>query len=110
MIFEKLVMMEMYGNMKNKKLIQAAEGAKRDGYDFLSTIVKYENGRPLYHVVSIDVILKFKEWPPAKIEIMEPLKVVAEGKEVEIPQHGVKVFRKLPEKTISKTEALRRYR
>ena len=94
----------------NKILVRAAEGAKKDGYEFMSTVVKKEQGELLYHLVSIDVILQFGYWPPAKIEILPPLEVAGQGGMIEIPQHGVKVYKKLPEKTISKSVALRKYR
>lgn len=84
--------------MENKKLIKAAKGAKKDGYEFMSVVVKQENKQRLYHISSIDVILQFGEWVPAKIQ--------------QIPDStdwGVKVYKELPPKTISKADALRRY-
>ena len=96
--------------MKTKKLIKATEGAKKAGYEFMSTVIKKEKDETLYHLVSIDVILQFQKWPTAKIEILETRKVtLANGRELEFPQHGVRVYKKLPEKTISKAEALRKY-
>ena len=82
------------------KLVKAAEGAKKDGYEFMSVVVKkeYGTGKALYHVANIDVILQFGKWVPAKIE------KIPESKD-----WGVKVYYELPPKTISKADALRRY-
>jgi len=87
--------------MDNKKLIKAAKEAKKNGYEFMSVVVKREYGtsKPLYHIVSIDVILRFGKWVPAKIQQLP-----------ESTDWGVKVHYELPPKTISKAEALRKYR
>ena len=97
--------------MKNEKLIKAAEEAKKDGYEVMFSIVKYENKKPLYHLVNIDVLLKFGKWPAAKIEILPVRKIyTVKGEETVIYQHGVKVWKDLPEKSINKSEALRKYK
>ena len=88
--------------MKKSKLVKAAEGAKKDGYEFMSVIVKYESKKPLYHLVAIDVILKFEEWPPARAKLITP----EDGTK---PFMGIKLWTKSPEKTIAKSEAIRKY-
>lgn len=84
--------------MKDKKLIKAAETAKERGYEFIHTVVKYEGGKPLYHVVNIDVILQLGKWLPA------------ESKFLENGDFGTKVWADLPEKSISKVNALSIYK
>lgn len=82
-----------------EKIVKAAEGAKKDGYEFIHSVVKSEGGKPLYNVLSVDIIIKLGKWLPAKLQ--------------QIPdtenQWGVKVWDKLPPKSISKPDALRRY-
>jgi len=85
-------------NDMNKQLVRAAEGAKAAGYEFMTAIVKKQDEKLLYNVVSIDHILKFGEWSPAESKILEG------------GLHAVKVWDKVPEKSISKSEALRKYR
>lgn len=84
--------------MKDKKLVKAAEKAKENGYEFIHTVVKYEGGKPLYHIVNIDVILQLGKWLPA------------ESKFLEDGSFGTKVWTNLPEKSISKANALTLYR
>lgn len=82
----------------DKKLIKAAEKAKEHGYEFIHSVVKYEGGKPLYHVVNIDVILRFGKWLPA------------ESKFLENGDFATKVWKDLPEKSISKVNALSLYK
>ena len=77
------------------KIIKAAEGAKKDGYEFLSVVIK----KGQYHICSIDVILQFGKWVPAKIE-----------KVPDSEDWGVRVYKEIPPKTISKADALRKYK
>ncbi len=86
--------------MKKDKIVKAAEGAKRDGYDFMTAVIKSDNGKPLYHVVSIDIIIRLGKWMPSKLQKIPDKK----------DQWGVKVWDKIPPKSISKAEALRKYR
>lgn len=85
--------------MKNKKLIKAAEAAKAAGYEVAYSLVKIENGKRLYHLVSIDVIIKFGRWLPAKVQLIPDSNGAS----------GVKVYAELPPKSISKSDAIRRF-
>ena len=84
--------------MKNKKLIKAAEEARKDGYEYMHSLIIIEKGKPLYHVVNIDLLIRFGRWLPASIKIME------DG------NPGVRVTDKLPEKSISRANALSKYK
>ena len=47
--------------MKNDKIVKAAEKAREAGVKYFFSIVKYENKKPLYHVVGLDYICHFKK-------------------------------------------------
>lgn len=85
--------------MKNKKLIKAAEAAKKAGYEVVYSLVKIEKGVRLYHLVILETVIKFRRWFPASVQIIPD----SNG------SSGVKVYKEIPEKSISMTEMLRRF-
>jgi len=88
--------------MKKSKIVTAAEGAKKDGYDFITSVVKNENGKPLYNIVRIDDIIRFRAWNPASIIILPPV-------DGQPPRQGVRVWEHKPENSIDRVDALRKY-
>ena len=78
---------------------KTAEKAKAAGFDFIYSVIKSENGRRLYHLVSCDVIIKFGKWIPASIQL------IPDGNGAS----GVKVYAELPPKSIRKSDAIRRF-
>jgi hypothetical protein len=85
--------------MKREDAAKIAERAKADGYEVIYSIIKTENFKPLYHLMSVDIVIRFGKWIPAKVQNIPD----SDG------LYGVKVYKALPEKSISKLEAIRKY-
>lgn len=80
-----------------KKLIEAAMAAKADGYEYMTSIVKSVYSTTYHNVVRIDDILKRGGWIPAYHGQLES------GAHCRIGRI------KVPEKSINKSDAIRRY-
>ena len=87
--------------MKKSKLVKAAEGAKKAGYNYLSAMIMSKSGKRFYNVVHVDDIIRIGAWIPSSIKVVKN----EIGKEQAIFQ----TTDILPEKSINKAEALRRF-
>ena len=87
--------------MKNNKLVKAAEGAKKAGYNYLASIIMVKDGKRLYNIIHVDDLIRIGKWIPASIRIVKN----DQGKEQAVFQ----ATDTLPERTINKAEALRRF-
>lgn len=76
------------------KIVRAAEQAKRDGYDYIASVVKQVYSTTYYNVVHVDRIINGGGWPAAPIK--------------SFGWHGRIGQSDLPAKTILRTAALRR--
>lgn len=81
--------------MKTSKIVQAAEAAKADGFEYMTSVITTYHRTNYYHVVSIDRVLNAGRWIPA-------------GRYGREHRLGV-TLASVPDKSISKAEAIKRY-
>lgn len=51
--------------MSKSKIKQAAEAAKADGYEYMTSVVKSVYSTTYHHVVPIDEVIESGKWTPA---------------------------------------------
>ena len=88
--------------MKKDKIVKAAEGAKKAGFNFIYSLIMETKGKRVYRVVHVDDIILQGNWLPATPHLIKN----ENGKEQPVV-HGTDV---LPPKSISRSEALRKFR
>lgn len=88
--------------MKEDKIVKAAKGAKKDGYEFIYSLIMKQNKQRVYHTVHVDEIILYRKWRPASVMFIKD----KNGKETPV----VNGTASLPKKAISKAEALRKYK
>ena len=87
--------------MKDKKLVTAAIKAKVDGFEFIYSLVMIKDGRRLYNVNSINDILFRGNWQASTPKVVKDDKGITAT--------VINVTDRLPPKSISRTEVLRKY-
>lgn len=83
--------------MKTSKIIKAAEAAKKDGYEFLTSVVKSHFATTYHHVVRINDVLAAGKWIPAG------------GVQFASGARGAFGVSSVPAKSINKTSAILKY-
>ena len=85
------------------KIMKAARMAKEDGYEYMTSVVKSVYNTTYYNVNKIDDVIKVGKWIPANYVSMMP---TADGTG---SWHGRCGQNWLPEKSINKSSAIRKY-
>lgn len=88
--------------MKKDKIVKAAEGAKKAGFNFLYSLVMKAGEKHVYRVVHVDDIILQGRWLPATPHLVKN----ANGNEHLV----VSATDVLPPHSISRSEALRKFR
>ena len=88
--------------MKTDKLAKAAKKAQEAGYEYIHVLVMMQQNTRLYHIMPISDVLFVGHWVPARIQVTKD----DNGRN----QTTVRVTNQLPEKSIEKSEVLRRFK